>query len=580
MVGYSRLMGIDEEGTIARQKSYRKKVIDPGISANGGRIVNTSGDGLLAEFVSVIDAVQCAVSIQQAIAADEQDEPDDSRIRYRVGINMGDIIVDGEDILGDGVNIAARLETLAEPNGVCISDVVHRSIDGKLDVAFEDIGPQHVKNIAEPLRVWRWTSTTAQSITDDVGTRMSRGLPDKPSIAVLPFTNMSGDKEQEYFADGMAEDIITALSRMPWFFVIARNSSFTYKGRAVDVKAVGLELGVAYVLEGSVRKAGNRLRITGQLIDAATGNHVWADRYDREITDIFDIQDEITQAIIGAVAPEFLSAELKKSRHKEAAQLGAWECVMRGRALVWKFGREDAAKARRYFERAGELSPDGELGLGDLALVHFLDAFYGWSDAPQQSSKDMVSIAEKAVATDENDPLALTILAWAYNFAFKWDEALNIVDRAIALSPNFAPAIGIRGVILACADEPDLAIIAVNEAIRRSPRDGFMPFWLMGVFWAYHSLLDYEKALAVAREGVRIAPENPTYRRQVAVACAMLGRTDDCRDAVSEYLRISPSAVVEDSRKIPARNQQTLERFLQALKLAGVPEADNSLASD
>ncbi len=580
MVGYSRLMGIDEEGTIARQKSYRKKLIDPEISANGGRIVNTSGDGLLAEFTSVVDAVRCAISIQQAIATDEQDEPDDTRIRYRVGINMGDIVVDGDDILGDGVNIAARLETLAQPNGVCISDVVHRSIDGKLEVAFEDLGSQHVKNIAEPIRVWRWTSATAPGIADDGGMTASLGKPDKPSIAVLPFTNMSGDKEQEYFADGMAEVIMSYFSRLPWFFVIARNSSFTYKGRAVDVKAVGLELGVAYVLEGSVRKAGNRLRITGQLIDAATGNHVWADRYDREITDIFDIQDEITQAIIGAVAPEFLSAELKKARHKKAAQLGAWECVMRGRALVWKFGREDAAAARQYFERAGELSPDGQLGLGDLALVHFLDAFYGWSDTPQQSLKDMVSIAEKAVATDENDPLALTILAWAYNFAFKWDEALNTVDSAISISPNFAPAIGIRGVILACADEPDLAIIAVNEAIRRSPRDGFMPFWLMGVFWAYHSLQDYEKALAVARQGVRIAPENPTYRRQVAVACAMLGRTDDCREAVSEYLRISPSAVVEDARKIPARNQQTLERFLQALKLAGVPEADGSLASD
>ncbi|MCB1463022.1 MAG: adenylate/guanylate cyclase domain-containing protein, partial [Nitratireductor sp.] len=345
MVGYSRLIGMDEEGTIARQRALRQSIVDPNLQENAGRIVKTTGDGLLVEFASAIDAVRCAVAIQELVARHEEELPVDQRIRYRVGINLDDVVVDGDDLLGDGVNIAARLEGIAEPGGICISEMVHSHVRARLDARFEDLGEQNVKNIARPVRAWRWIRPNTQESTQE-GTRLGAqekegsrigagGAVDsgKPSIAVLPFTNMSGDAEQEYFADGMAEDIITELSKMPWFFVVARNTTFTYKGRAVDVKAVGAELGVSYVLEGSVRKAGNRLRITAQLIDAATGNHVWADRYDREITDLFDIQDEITQAIIGAVAPEFLSSEIRKSQHKDPSQLGAWECVMRGRSL-------------------------------------------------------------------------------------------------------------------------------------------------------------------------------------------------------------------------------------------------------
>jgi TolB-like protein len=383
---------------------------------------------------------------------------------------------------------------------------------------------------------------------------------------------MSGDVEQEYFADGMAEDIITELSRMPWFFVIARNSSFTYKGQAVDVKQVGRELCVAYVLEGSVRKAGNRLRINAQLIDAATGNHVWADRYDRELTDIFDIQDEITQAIIGAVAPEFISAELRKSRQKDPSQLNAWECVMRGRAHIWKVGREDAEIARKLFEKAISLSPGTGMGASDLALVHYLDAFYAWSQSREQSLQEMLRIAEQAAAIDDNDPLALTILAWAYLFACKWEDALATIDRAIALSPNFAPAIGIRGSILACADEPDLAVKAINDAIRLSPRDGFMPFWLTGLYWAYHSLQDYNEAAGVALRGIRIVPRNPTFRRQLAAAYSLLGRMDESREALDDYLDLEPGATTETVRYIPSRNKQHLERFIEALRQAGLPD--------
>lgn len=573
MVGYSRLMSADEEGTLARQKSHRAELIDPEITNHGGRIVKTMGDGLLVEFPSVVDAVRCAVTVQTAMLGREAGVPDDMSIRYRMGINLGDIVIEGDDILGDGVNVAARLEGLAQPGGICVADSVYRSVRGKIDADFDDLGEQQLKNIAGPLRVWRWApaavSPPLSAGGQDAG---ALGLPDKPSIAVLPFTNMSGDAEQEYFADGMAEDIITELSRMPWFFVIARNSSFTYKGQAVDVKQVGREMGVAYVLEGSVRKAGNRLRINAQLIDAATGNHVWAERYDREIADIFDIQDEITQAITGAVAPEFVSAELRKSRQKDPSQLNAWECVMRGRAHVWKLGRQDAAIARQLFEKAVSLSPGSGMGASDLALVDFLDAFYGWSESREQSLKAMVKTAEKAVALDDNDPLALTILAWAYNFALKWDEALATVDRAIALSPNFAPAIGIRGAILACADEPDLGIKAVNDAIRLSPRDGFMPYWLMGLYWAYHSLQDYEEGARVASRAVRACPQNPTFWRQLAAAYFMLDRMEECREAMDEYLELEPGARTGDIRNIPSRNRQHLERFIGILRKAGLPD--------
>lgn len=572
MVGYSRLMSADEEGTIMRQNHVRSTIIDPAIAGNDGRIVKTTGDGLLVEFGSAVDAVRCAVSVQHAIAAAEAETDEESRIRYRIGINVGDIVADGDDVLGDGVNIAARLESLSEPGGISVSDIAFQSVRGKLDSAFTDLGPQPLKNIADPVRVWKWIDPRNQQ-TDGAMRDAKSIAGSKPSIAVLPFNNMSGDQEQEYFADGMAEDLITELSRMPWFYVVARNTSFTYKGAAVDIKAAGRELGVAYILEGSVRKSGNRVRITAQLIDTDTGNHVWADRYDREFVDVFDIQDEITRAIIGAISPEFISAEVKKSRHKEASQLDAWECVMRGRAHIWKFGRKDAEIARGLFEQAIEASPGGVMGLADLALVHYLDTFYRWSGSPQDSMKKMVETAKKAVAADENDPLALTILAWAHLFSYQWDEAIETIDLAVSISPNFAPAIGVRGAIYACTDEPEIAIAAFKDAITRSPRDAFLPFWLMGVFWAFHTIEDYETAAHYARQSVRIAPDNPTFNRQLAVAYGMLGQDDRCREAVATYLRVEPGATAQDALNIPATNKEALHRFVDTLKTIGVPEA-------
>ena len=373
MVGYSRLMEADEAETIARQKALRKELIDPKIAEHNGRIVKTTGDGVLVEFASVVDATECAVAIQRAIVEREADVPEERRIQYRVGINLGDIVIDGDDILGDGVNIAARLEGLAEPGGICVSGNVHEQLAGKIVLDFEDLGEQRVKNIKKPVRVYR---VRLDGRGADMGPALE--LPDKPSIAVLPFENMSGDPEQEYFSDGIAEDIITGLSRNRGVFVIARNSTFTYKGAAVDARQVARELGVRYVLEGSVRKAGSRVRITAQLVDAATGNHVWAERYDRELEDIFAVQDDITQNIVAAIGPELVSAEIQRARRKDPKRLDAWDCTMRA---TWHFARvtrEDMEEARRLALKAIELDPGAAPAFSVLAITHVRGAVNGW----------------------------------------------------------------------------------------------------------------------------------------------------------------------------------------------------------
>jgi TolB-like protein len=574
VVAYTRLMERDEAGTHARLKARFTELVEPKIAELGGRVVKLMGDGLLAEFPSVVDAVNWAIEVQAKVAELSAEEPDEQRIEYRVGVNLGDVIVDGDDIFGDGVNVAARLQEIAEPGGVCISEKVQVEVRGKLGVAFADGGAQVVKNITDPIRVWRWSpgQVEASGAAPPPLASAPLALPDKPSIAVLPFDNMSDDPEQEYFADGMAEDIITALSRMPWFFVIARNSSFTYKGHAVDVKQVAHELGVQYVLEGSVRKVGSRLRITAQLIDAMTGKHVWAERYDREIVDIFAVQDEVTEAIVGAVAPEFLSVEAKRAQRKDPGLLDAWECVMRGRALVWKMGREEVAEARKLFERAIQLAPSGEFGMSDLALVHFLEFYYRWSDSPERSSDDMMRVAEKAVAVDDHDAWAHTILGLVNLFARRWDEALPAVERAIELNPNFAPALGVRGLVLALAGEADEAIESIDNADRLSPRDSFMALWIMGRFWANFIDRRYEEAVKTAKKAIRLAPNNPTYRRQLATSYAMMNRIDEAQAALQEYLRLEPNHTIADSRKIPSKIPEHLERFIDGLRRAGLPE--------
>ncbi len=565
VVGYTRLMGADETATLRRLTDLRSGIINPLIDEHHGRVVKLMGDGWLVEFASVVDAVACAVAWQVAVADDQADHLALDRFAFRIGVNVGDVMVEGDDIHGNGVNVAARLEAIADPGGIAISSDAYRQVHGNIDAPFEDIGKQSLKNVAHPVRVYRL-------VTDNSPAPRGAPLLDKPSIAVMPFDNLSGDADQAFFADGMTEDIITDLSRMPWFFVIARNTAFTYTGLSRDVKQVAAELGVRYVLEGSVRRSANRLRITAQLIDDASGQHVWAERYDREIVDIFDIQDEVTQAIVGAIEPQFLSVEDKRARRKDPAQLDAWECLMRGRAHIWKLSREDGAVARDLFQRAVRLDPNGEFGAGDLALVYFLEAYYGWSDDRPASLALLLQAATAAVASDDTDPWALTLLSWAHIVTHSFDDVLPPIQRAIDLSPSFAPAIGVRGSVLALLGRPEDAIADIAHAKRLSPRDGMLAFWQMGLFWAYHSLARYPEAEATAREAIRSAPDNPTFRRQLAAALSLQGRPDEAAEAIRAYRRLEPNHTTADAAMVPSSDPETIDRFVAGLRAAGLPD--------
>ena len=384
VAGSCRLIGIDEEGTLAQLKALRKTLFDPEIAAHHGRVVKNTGDGALVEFASAVDAARCAVDIQRGMATQNTDVADDQRIEFRIGIHLGDIIIDDDDIFGDGVNIAARLEGIAEPGGVCMSDDAYRQVRGKVDIAFDDMGPQLLKNIAEPMRTWRvrLTGQTPLQSGPAVSQPQALPLPDKPSIAVLPFQNMSGDPEQEYFADGMVEEIITALSRNHQLFVIARNSSFTFKGRAVDIKQVARDLGVRYVLEGSVRKSGNRIRITGQLIDAASGAHLWADRYDGALGDVFELQDQVATSVVGAIAPSLTQAEMERAKRKPTNSLDAYDYYLRGLTALWQYTKDGTEQACGLFERSVALDPQFAPAYAVLAGTINLRKSWGWSTDP------------------------------------------------------------------------------------------------------------------------------------------------------------------------------------------------------
>ncbi len=405
IAGYSRLMGADEEGTLARLKAHRRELIDPKIKEHRGRIVKTTGDGILIEFPSVVEAVRCAVEVQQGMVARNADVPEQKRITFRVGINLGDIIIDGDDIYGDGVNVAARLEGLAEPNGICVSRVVRDQVRDRLAVGFEDMGEREVKNIARPVRVFRIAAPAVVQPT--ALAKPALALPDKPSIAVLPFSNLSGDPEQDYFADGIVEDIITALSRVHWLFVIARNSSFTYKGKAVDVKQVGRELGVRYVLEGSVRKAGGRIRITGQLVDTSTSAHIWADHFDGTLDDVFDLQDRVTSSVVGAIEPKLRRAEIERARIKPTESVDAYDCFLRALALHETGKSEDSKEALQLLYRAIETDRGYASAYGLAAWVYLRQKVRGWISPSDPAIAEGIRLARLAAENGRDDPVAL-----------------------------------------------------------------------------------------------------------------------------------------------------------------------------
>jgi adenylate cyclase len=560
-------MGADEEGTHERLKAHQQQLIDPKIKEHRGRIVKNLGDGMLVEFPSVVDAVRCGAEIQRAITDRNADTPEDERISFRVGINLGDVIVEPEDIFGDGVNIAARLEGLAEPGAICVSARVQEDAAGKLDLAFDDIGEQPLKNIARPVRVFR---IAPKRVAQARVLPAALALPDEPSVAVLPFTNMSADPEQEFFADGIAEDVITALSRYPSLFVIARNSCFTYKGRAVDVTQVGRELGVRYVLEGSLRKSGNRIRVTAQLVEAASGKHVWAERYDRDLADIFAVQDEIAEAVTIAITPAIAEAEQQRAMRKPPDSLDAWAAYQRG---LWHLGKATAADnelAEKLFQQAIDLDPTFAGGYRGLAWAQMFSA----SQFQRRSLKEVQAsagvLARRAVQLDSADAEAHVCLSFWLFREGDGPGALAEAERALALSPNLANAHLAVGAALARLDRAEESLAPRETSIRLDPcGPQVMIAWDHLVATLYR-VGQYKRLLDVAQHVIRARPDHPPTYRWVAAALGQLGRTAEARAALDKAIAMGPASFDMYVRnRAPWWSEKNYEHMLDRLRKAG-----------
>ena len=542
IAGYSRLMGADEESTLARLKLLRRELIDPKSKQHHGRIVKTTGDGILIEFLSVVDAVRCAIELQEGMLERNADLPQEERIEFRVGVNLGDVMIEGRDLYGDGVNIAARLEALAQPGGICISRTVLNHARDKLPFDVEDAGEQLLKNIARPVHVYRIIIDPARPAATPKADVSMLALPDKPSIAVLPFTNMSGDPEQEFVSDGVAEDVITALSRYPSLFVIARNSSFTYKGRSVDVKQVGRELGVRYVLEGSVRKAGNRIRVTAQLIEAGTSNHVWAERYDRDLADIFAVQDELTQALTTALAPAIAGAEVRRAMRKPPESLDAWAAYQRGLWHLSKATPEDDATAEGFFKQAIDLDPNFAGGYSALALYQLQAAAIYQKLDLRNAQRSAEALARRAVGLDGADAEARSCLGWALQACGDAEGALAETERALSMSPNLAIAHGHRGATLIFAGRQTEGLTALETCIRLDPRDPYLAVRLLHVACGLYFCGEYAASIEASKRLIRSYPDFPMVYRWSAAALGQLGRTTEASEALQKAVSRAPGA--------------------------------------
>ncbi|MCH7796691.1 MAG: adenylate/guanylate cyclase domain-containing protein, partial [Proteobacteria bacterium] len=539
VVGYSRMMEADEAGTLARLKTLRSELFDPKTEQFGGRIFKNTGDGALAEFGSAVDAVQCAVEIQRRLAQRNSKEPENRRIILRIGINLGDVIVEGEDIYGDGVNVAARLEGLAEPGMVYVSGSVFDQVVGKLDAAFDDLGEQKVKNISKPVRVYRARGETGEEATyGDVSAVAP--LPDKPSIAVLPFNNLSGDLDQEYFADGITEDIITGLSRFRSLFVIARNSTFAYKGKSPDVREVARDLGVRYILEGSVRRVGERIRITGQLIDAGTGNHLWAERYDRELEDIFAVQDEVTEAIVAAIAPEIGDVERQRAQRKAPDNLDAWDLYQRGLVPYYASTEEGLRTAIEQFDRVNEIDPTFAPAFAMAAEARWRYVLHFVPDDRGEVLNQAREKAYKAITLDPRDPICLRNDARMHSMFGRHDVAISKIEEAIALNPNDALSHHFLGAFLCSAGRAKEAIPHIDHAMRLSPRDIFLTGMLTHRAFVLFDLERYEEAFEwVRRASLSPNPRTMTFALLTAVL-TKLGRPEEARAALDDLLAHAP----------------------------------------
>ena len=562
VVGYSALMQRAEEATYAEFERLKRELIEPSLSRHEGRLIKTTGDGALAEFASPLAAMRCAVEIQDHLASGG------SPLRLRVGLNLGDVIVgqDG-DLYGDGINIAVRLEGTADPGGILISDKVYNEVEGKLDAGFEDRGEQQLKNISKPVRAYAVRAGAPGALTE--GLSAAPPLPDKPSIAVLPFQNMSGDPEQEYFADGIVEDIITALSHFKSLFVIARNSSFTFKGRAVDIKEVGRRLGVRYVLEGSVRKASGKVRIAGQLIDAVTGTHIWADRFERELTDIFALQDEVTVAVVSAIQPKMLQTEIELATRRRPENLTAYDFLLRALPQFYLATREGLAEAMRLAHRALELDPRFGSVAALAGLGHVLNVLLGYSNDPQSDRKEAVRLARLALSIDDGDPETLARAAVISAFMVGDSEAeIEMADRAVALNPNSFIAWTGRGHVYRLAGLPEEAIRSFERAIRLSPVDPLLYMTFLGIGQALIELRRFDEAIVVLKKSLRQNLYLATYQ-WLASAFAHLGRDAEAHDAAARVLEIDPAFTIS---AFIARGPKNVKLFIEGLRKAGLPE--------
>jgi adenylate cyclase len=566
VVGYSRMMGANEVGTLTAIKAWHTDIIQPLMTKHSGRVVKLMGDGVLAEFASAVNAVECAVELQKTMAAASEGVAEGRRITLRVGINLGDVIVEGTDLYGDGINIAARLEAMAEPGGICLSDDAHRQVRDKLDVAFEDSGEHQLKNIARPLRIFRVRSGTLP-----VAPLQNLALPDKPSIAVLPFTNMSGDPEQEYFADGVTEDLITALSRIRWFFVIARNSCFAYKGQSTDIRDVARKLGVAYVLEGSVRKAGNRVRVTAQLIDGRSGNHVWAQRYDRDLEDIFSVQDEITETLAGAIEPELGKAERERARARRPDDLRAWDLCQRGLWHTYKRTRQDLADAQQMFQQAIEIDPDLARAYAAAEEAFFFQFVGGYVDAGQAAKADALRFAEKAVQLDGEDAFNRYALGRALTLVRRHDSAIFELRKAIELNPSFAQAHSALAMALATGGHPEEALPHIELAMRLSPQDPYFGQFLVRRAEACLFSGRVEEAVEAAERSLREPNIQWSRWAILAAAQAHLGRLEEARRSIEALRILRPEIDLAFTRDYwPIADAKALEYLLDGLRKAGL----------
>jgi adenylate cyclase len=570
--GYSRLMGEDEEWTLRTLNAY-KEVTGSLIQQHRGRVVGTAGDNMLAEFGSVVDAVQCAVEIQQVLRAKNAMLPGNRRMDFRIGINLGDVIEEGDTIYGDGVNIATRVEGLAEAGGICISESAYQQIENKLPLRYDYLGEHEVKNIVKPVRVYR-----AQIESEAVARRpleaaskekMAFPLPDKPSIAVLPFVNMSDDPKQEFFSDGMTEEIITALSKSPYLFVIARQSTFAYKGKPVKVKQVSEELGVRYVLEGSVRRSGEKVRITAQLIDAMTGYHLWAERYDRELKEIFALQDEIAFKIMKTVHEKLQPGTYVGVLGKGARNLEAFLKAMEAREHFYRASKQDNAMARKLYEEIIAMDPDYAIAYVGLAWTHMADTWFSTSKSPMESLGRAIELGQRAVALDESEAMGHSSLGYFYTHARQFDKAVTHAEQALALDPNSSAVLYSSASALAFSGRPEDAIPLLQKAIRLNPFAPAVFFYNLSV--AYRMVGQFDQAVEQAKKAVERDPKNQFTNLALASACILAGREAEARAVAEEVLKINPKFSLEQYTKtLSYRDGTFIDHTVVALRKAGL----------